>query len=167
MRVIALDLSYTGTGWCDGETSRRISTAATDGDTIDRALAMRARIADVDHGAVCDLVVVEGPAMNRRQGQWQTGVLHGIVRAPLRRRVVHFDVEIPPATLKKYATGRGNATKPDMRMALFTRKGLDLRDDNEVDAWWLWLAAADHYDLPGKLDMPKANREALDKVRWP
>ena len=46
-------------------------------------------------------------------------------------------VTIAPATLKKYATGKGNATKADMRMAWFQRTGEDVRDDDAVDALWL------------------------------
>jgi len=68
--------------------------------------------------------------------------------------------------LKRYATGKGNATKADMRMALFQRAGLDVRDDNAVDAWWLRAMALDHYGHP-LVAMPQTHRQALEKVAWP
>lgn len=40
---------------------------------------------------------------------------------------------IPVGTIKKFATGRGNATKDNM-MDFAKSKGLDPRDDNEADA---------------------------------
>jgi hypothetical protein len=41
------------------------------------------------------------------------------------------------ATLKKYATGKGNAKKPDMLRAAQTKLLYEGTDDNEADALWL------------------------------
>ncbi|MCX4468742.1 hypothetical protein OOK41_00150 [Micromonospora sp. NBC_01655] len=68
--------------------------------------------------------------------------------------------------MKKYATGRGNAGKPEMAVALYKRAGRELADDNQVDAWWLRAAGLDHLGHP-PADMPKNHRAALDAVRWP
>jgi Holliday junction resolvasome RuvABC endonuclease subunit len=51
-----------------------------------------------------------------------------------RARIDHYPVH--SATLKKFATGHGNAKKPDMiRAAAKLKPGLT--DDNEADAIWL------------------------------
>jgi hypothetical protein len=69
--------------------------------------------------------------------------------------------------VKKYATGRGNATKTDMAVALAKRAdGYELRDDNQVDAWWLGAMGRDHLGVP-YVAMPATHRAALDKVTWP
>lgn len=58
----------------------------------------------------------------------------------------HFDC-VPVATLKKFATGNGGATKQAMAQFLFRSKhtphwpGFPILDDNGVDAVWLWLWA--------------------------
>ncbi|RJQ29227.1 hypothetical protein C4571_02080 [Candidatus Parcubacteria bacterium] len=44
---------------------------------------------------------------------------------------------IPVATIKKHATGKGNANKEKMCEAFKARNGRDPIDDNEADAWWL------------------------------
>jgi hypothetical protein len=44
---------------------------------------------------------------------------------------------LPPASLKKFATGKGNAKKPDMLAAARVRLGYGGADDNEADALWL------------------------------
>lgn len=44
---------------------------------------------------------------------------------------------VPVGTIKKYATGKGNASKTDMIVAM-QAKGFKPRDDNEADAQALW-----------------------------
>jgi len=75
----------------------------------------------------------------------------------------HHIIEVPPATLKRYATGRGNATKADMRMAPYRRTGIDQPDDNLVDAAWLRHLGLDLLGAP-EVRMPEAHRAALGKL---
>jgi len=49
--------------------------------------------------------------------------------------VAHYPVN--PGTLKKHATGRGNATKEEMAEALWGKGGYRADDHNAVDAHWL------------------------------
>jgi Holliday junction resolvasome RuvABC endonuclease subunit len=45
--------------------------------------------------------------------------------------------------LKKHATGKGNAQKPEMQEAAKARWGIDLSED-EADATWAGAYALDH-----------------------
>lgn len=47
-------------------------------------------------------------------------------------------IEVPPTTLKKFATGKGNAKKPIVAACLAKRYQLDLASDDEYDAYGLW-----------------------------
>lgn len=108
-----------------------------------------------------DLAVVEDlPTHGHSAGK--LGQAHGVVRLALVVAEVPF-VTVPPATLKKFATGSGVATKADMRIELYRRTELDLRDDNQVDAWWLRALGAELLGEP-VIDLPKHYRAAITKL---
>lgn len=92
-------------------------------------------------------IVVEAPFAHPKHltGSIRLIALHGALRTIAGDRPYH---EIPPAQLKRWATGRGNANKADMIEAARVRgwppannyhypEPLKL-DDNEADAWLLW-----------------------------
>ncbi|WP_113699160.1 Holliday junction endonuclease [Nonomuraea lactucae] len=167
-RVIGLDLSLTATGiatW-DGRPLSTIRTVTSDGDERLRRImvTVRANAYDYVRDEPIELAVIEDlPTHAHSAGI--TGMVHGAVRIALMELKVPYAL-VPPATLKKFATGKGNATKPDMRMALYQRAGLDIRDDNQVDAWWLRAAGLDALGHP-LVELPKTQREALAKMTWP
>lgn len=51
-------------------------------------------------------------------------------------------LQIPPMTLKKYATGKGTAKKQEMLMQMFKRWGVEFNDDNAADSYALARLAA-------------------------
>lgn len=164
MTVVGIDLSLTATGIATGSELHLLSTDRRDEDRIDW-------IADqlVSFYAIpgeTTLAVVEGLS-HASQGNkvHEIAGLHWHVRCILFRFAIPTAI-VPPSTLKKYATGKGTATKPDMRMALYQRTGLDERDDNKVDAWWLRAMGCDALGA-AVIGMPAVNCKALDAVRWP
>ena len=96
-----------------------------------------------------------------------TGMAQGAVRIGLNIAEVPY-ASLSPGTVKKFATGKGNADKPDMRMALYQRAGLDLKDDNQVDAWWL-RALALHWLGHPVVQLPKSHLAWVDQadLGWP
>lgn len=168
MTILALDLSLTATGWATSLDEHGVYTPDSKGTERLHELymwLMHATWADTDEPGV-DLAVIEGYSFGSRgRSVFNIAEWGGVARFTLYRIGVPF-VEVPPAVLKKYATGKGNSPKPTMRMELYKRTGLDIEDDNTVDA--LWLLAAAHQATGDPLwDMPKANVEALGKVEWP
>lgn len=160
MRVIGLDLSLTSTGVAlpDGSV-RRITVKAVG---VERLV----RIADaVRRLAVADLAVIEGYAFGRQNQAAHLGELGGVIRVSLFGLGVPY-VEVPPALLKKFATGKGNASKEDMLVAAVKRLGYDGASNDEADALWLRAAALDAYGLP-VAEMPRDQRAVLGKVDWP
>ena len=142
---------------CDTHTIR------TDDLTGDQRLVrIHDRVTDLCDGA--RLAVIEDlPAHAMAAGK--TGMAQGVVRLALLLARAQI-ITVTPATLKKYATGSGNATKSDMRMALYQRTGLDLRDDNQVDAWWLRAIGCDLAAEP-IVSLPAGQRSALAKLPNP
>lgn len=156
--VIGIDPSLDGTGlaWDD-----QLATVRGSGSGDSRLLAIRRDVVRTARAALAQLAIVEDLPTHAK-GAGLTGMAQGVVRLALLEQDVPY-VLVPAATLKKYATGRGNATKPDMRVELLKRTGLDIRDDNQVDAWWLRALGM---DLAGGalLTLPQSHRVALDKL---
>lgn len=111
-----------------------------------------------------EVVIMEDLPMGiRNAAAGPLGQLHGAIRLVLIEEGTPY-LLVPPASLKCYATGKGNAKKPDMRMSLYQRTNLDLPDDNQVDAVWLYLLGNELVGEP-VLDLPQTHRRALVKVR--
>ena len=173
-RVIGLDLSLTATGVADfGPNTLDITTIRSKPATTITGTWQRLNyiigeiIQAIGDGPRPTLITIEGPSFGSKgAGTWDRAGLWWRVASHLIGDG-HPIAVIPPATLKRYAAGRGNATKTDMAVALAKRAGgLELRDDNQVDAWWLAAAGRDHLGCP-VVDMPQAHRAALGKADWP
>jgi hypothetical protein len=162
-QVIGLDLSLAATG-----------IARPDG-TLD---TIRPNSRD-DHGLVeviADLMIETAPVLGgegtvvlqdlptgiRNAAARALGMLHGAVRLTFQRHNIRYLV-VPPATLKAYATGRRNGQKPDMRMELYKRTGVDVDDETQCDAAWLRHLGLDLLGRP-EIELPESHRRALDKL---
>jgi Holliday junction resolvasome RuvABC endonuclease subunit len=113
------------------------------------------------------LCVIEDLPQARAEAIGQLGVMHGVVRAGLLAEGIDFAVPTVGA-VKKFATGKGNAPKPTLRVELVRRsKGaIDIVDDNQVDAWWLHEMGL-HALGGGTFELPALRLEALAKIAWP
>lgn len=79
------------------------------------------------------------------------GELSGVVKMTFREHAhsaVRYPILVPPTTLKKYVTGRGNATKLEVVTAVNVRLRAAITDDNATDALALAFIAAQHYQSP-------------------
>lgn len=158
--VVGIDPSLTATGLAAPGGCITITTRA--GDPKRLQVIHDTVFAAVD-GA--DLAVIED-LPTHAHGAGLTGMAQGVIRLACIRADVPF-ATVPAATLKKFATGSGNAGKADMRMELYKRTGLDLRDDNQVDAFWLRQAGLHLTGHPDAVALPKTHTDALTKVKTP
>lgn len=162
-RIMGIDLSITATGVCmpSGATVT-VSGRAGLGDR--RLPLVRDHIRESLRLQPADLVVIEDlPTHAKAAGI--TGMVHGAVRTLLMDLCVPY-VLVTPATLKAYATGKGNCDKAAMILAAYKRGGREFSDDNQCDAFWLRAAGTDHYGEP-LFPLPQAQRDRLAKVAWP
>lgn len=161
--VIGIDPSLSETGIATPHETYTVPTKASDPARL-AVIHTAAKVAATPRGG-CDLAVIED-LPTHAHGAGLTGMAQGVIRLALIEAEVPY-VTVPAATLKKFASGKGNATKADMRMELFKRTGLDLRNDNEVDAWWLRQIGLHLLGHPDALALPKTHIDALTKVKTP
>lgn len=161
--VIGIDPSLAATGFAAPEGTGTITTKT--GDPVRLAVIHGAITAVAQAADEVPLAVLED-LPTHAHGAGLTGMAQGVIRLALMQTGTPF-ATVAAATLKKFATGRGNATKPDMRLELFKRTGLDLRDDNQVDAWWLRQIGLHLTDHPDRLELPQVHLDALKKVKRP
>jgi Holliday junction resolvasome RuvABC endonuclease subunit len=115
----------------------------------------------------CDLVIVEAPSFNSKSSSRDAILgMHGVLNHTIFRRRVPY-ATVPPASLKMYVTGHGNAEKQDIERELrLTFPGLNLADDNQWDALGLATMGAAWKNLA--LDGARTRwTYELDKVNWP
>ena len=112
-------------------------------------------------------VAMEGTVL-QSQAASILGELAGITKLAL---FIFFDarykpacalpLQIPPMTLKKYATGKGTAKKQEMLLQIYKRWGVEFNDDNAADAYALGRLAtgsaidAVEKDVQTKIKDPK------------
>lgn len=166
IRVIGLDLSLTSTGVAGSDGWVERIRVRDDGTPFNRLRAIRDRVRDYASSAT-DLVAVEGVAVQSRTGQALTraGLWH-LVMEDVDARGVPW-MQVPPTSLKKYATGKGNAGKDEVLAAAVKRfPAVDVRGNDEADALWLAAIGADLLGQP-MLELPQTHRAALAKLRLP
>lgn len=167
-RVIGLDLSLTSSGvasslgWTDTIRPKKIRG-------LDRLRMILSSVRAYTSGY--DLVVIEGPSFGHtgfRQHE-ELVALRWMIRDVVDRQQVPF-VVVPPATLKLYATGRGNAKKNDMAQAMDkaypgrTPGFLDGRRFDEADALALADMGAAYLT---NASLTAAQQRAMATVQWP
>jgi len=143
IRFGGLDLSLTGTGAtlinCDGETVRQYLISTSPKMEIeDRFEHILNHIAFIWEEDVQSIFIEGLSFMSKGQAVMQLAGLHFFVRYFLKKytNVKSFEV-IPPTTLKKFVTGKGNAKKELMLMYCFKKYGMEFTDNNLCDSYLL------------------------------
>lgn len=162
-RVLALDLSLSATGVADALGTRTIKPTTTG---VERLAEIRDEVLYVagmahTHTKV-DLVALEGYSYGSPNRAHQLGELGGVVRLALHRAGLRWIV-VPPSSVKKYASGKGNASKAEVLGAAIRKLDYAGFDDNEADALMLRALVLDALGAP-LVKMPAKNREAVAGV---
>lgn len=108
------------------------------------------------------LVAIEGYSMESTNRPYDLGELGGILRLLFEQEKKAF-VIVPPKTLKKFVTGRGDATKADIRKTIQQVWGLDIPQDDKADAYGL----AQFSKLLVKGGSRRCEIEALQSLKTP
>lgn len=171
-RVIGIDQSYTGFGFCvDGESKKRSFPAGRYDSDTHRLVGVREWFEawlDLNMNAGIDLVVMEGYANAAKFGREMAGELGAVVKMAVLDVVGQPPLIVPPTSLKKFVTGSGAAKKNVMIAHVFKRWDVMFTDDNQADAYSLEKFGEAYLDIINSEDMaalyPKFQIEAVKAV---
>lgn len=178
MKITGLDLSLTSTGvgewedgsrrsWHFGSVGKRTDTLDDRAERLEIAKDEAVRAARGGHQQA-DLVLVEahtfaakGGSQHDRSGLWWLVVDDLIRTIPV--------VEVSPSSIKLFATGKGNASKDEVLLAVARRHpDLEFTTNDEADAITMvdMALARWSHDALG-WDPTAYQLRAIEKVAWP
>lgn len=174
MNYVGLDISMRSTGFVvidhDGIVLRHEVIGKTPKErpcmTIEQRIRYYVEVGNTIRSAIVPFgeeldIGVEGYSMHGKGDLTIAPELGGIVRLELLGfGRIH---EIPPAALKKFATGKGNAPKDSVMLNVYKRWGVDFGDNNLADAYVLARIALHLHQFDrGGLTVPQ--KEVLLKL---
>ena len=155
---IGLDLSLTGTGVVelnDGGYGASTIKSKPIGDTPTHEIRRLITIRDAIIGKIpkdVGMVAIEGLAYMARNttALVQLAGLNYMIREFLLKEDIPFIV-VPPSTLKKYVTGKGNCDKSLVLLKVYENFGVSMDNDNTADAYGLAHIVSSIGNRTGKL----------------
>jgi hypothetical protein len=141
VRVVGIDQSYTGFGFCvDGESKKKSFPPGRYDSDVHRLAAIEDWFTQwlrLQKNAGIDLVVMEGYANNAKFGREIAGELGAVVKLATLYTVGHPPLIVPPNSLKKFVTGKGSGPKNVMIAHVYRQWNVMFSDDNQADAYAL------------------------------
>jgi crossover junction endodeoxyribonuclease RuvC len=108
-----------------------------------------------------DIICIEGFSYGSKGKGVSTQYGIGwLIRAELIRNGYTY-IEVPPTSVKKFATGKGNTKKDEMVLPIYKKWGFEHASDNVRDAFVLAQIAKGIYDSS---NLTEYQKEALKKV---
>lgn len=151
MRILGLDPSLTSLGWAlydDHELIYQSGSIRSLLKDAERLANIRARLQKIIETTKPGRAVIEGyayGAINRAHDQGEVG---GLVRLLCYDLHIPYEI-VPPSTLKKWTTGKGNAKKDYMLLRVYKRWGVEFETIDEADAYALARWGFEKYVVRG------------------
>lgn len=127
---------------------------------VDRLMDIQTHLRSALYTYDIEDVAIEGYAFGSQMAN-MLGELGGMVKMTLRE-VGYYPLIVPPTTLKKYVTGKGQGvSKSQMMLQVYKKWGAEFSDDNAADSYALArLVSGSHVltyekDVYDKLQDPK------------
>jgi Holliday junction resolvasome RuvABC endonuclease subunit len=157
-RVLGVDLSLTATGLAHPDGSALTFKPTYQG--FQRLAEIRNAVLDAVMISHASFVAIEGYSMGSKGSSFLSlAELGGIVRFAFWAGGLRW-LDVPPSTLKRYATGKGNADKATVLQAAWKRLGYEGTDHNAADALWLQAIGMAYLGSP-VVELPATHLKAL------
>ena len=171
-QIIGLDLSLTSTGVAvydedtDCITTDVIKTCNKHTDT-ERYYTILHRISN--YFISKNVFFIEGysfGSFSKSSSMSKLIELGGIIKYDLWLKGVPY-IKVPPTTLKKFITGKGNAKKEDIKLAVYKKYGREFKTSDEADAFSLVVLGIKYCKTPSDKfkGITQSEEGCLAKVR--
>ena len=145
---VGVDLSLTGTGLVvldrEFEILHKILVSTSPSINIE-ARILNIKDSIIKYFNKDSVIYLEGLSFGSRgQSMLELAGLHYLIRAYLYQQNYYFK-PVPPTTIKKFITGKGNCKKELMLLKVFKRFGIEFDDNNLCDAYSLARYATEQY----------------------
>jgi Holliday junction resolvasome RuvABC endonuclease subunit len=137
MTTLSLDIAST-TGWALSETLYGTWDFKTRKDESIgmKLIRFESKLTEIHSLKNLDLIIYERPAGRHANSIIHQAKLIAILEKFCEENKIDY-AAFSATEIKKHATGKGNASKPDMIKAAKKAFGYDGEDDNEADALWM------------------------------
>lgn len=156
--LIASDTIPGGLGTLEGRTSFAAAEAGKGGARLSRIYHYLIRLfGELSHHYRIRGVAIEGYAPGAKFNRELLGELGGITRLAVHdalHEVCPPPLIVPPTSLKKFATGKGNIPKDNVLMAVYKKWGAEFQSNDLADAYTL-ARIARAADLGAELEYEK------------
>ncbi len=172
-KIVGIDASLTGTGICTmcvGEELLFVNDDKCHTSIIkpfiksgpERLIEIRDRVFNFIVDA--DFVILEGYSFGSKgAGVFQTAELGGVLRVLIHEQGKWL-VVVAPTQLKKFATGKGNSKKEEVKLGVFKRWGVEFKTNDETDAFVLAKIGEALFDEVVRDRLTKPQREIIDQL---
>lgn len=172
--VVAIDASLTSSGvvWGSGVLQQmKLIKVKSKGparlkairDQVKEILLEGERAGDLDE----TLVLIEGYAYGKGHQAHQIGELGGVLRLMFHEMSV-ATIEVGPTVVKKFATGKGNASKDLVLSSVTNRTGMVFSSNDLTDAMALYCIGRSMLGLQNPMGtLPSNHSAALEKLDLP
>ena len=173
--IIGLDISLTSTGMgiysiSEGTLTTESIKTNNKSPYMERYRTILDRIKEIDHFIVSgSIFFIEGysfGSFGKSSSMSNIIELSGIIKYDLTIRERTY-VDVPPTILKKFITGKGNAKKEDIKLALYKKYQKEFKNSDEADAYALTMFGLKYLAVNSSFNgsPTAAEKECILKVR--
>lgn len=149
---VGIDASLTAFAICalDAQGEYYINVVSSDHRGVERLAEIRHHLNNFVSSAAPVTDIALESTVSHSQSASILGELSGVVKVTLWENHGVTPLLVPPMSLKRFACGKGNATKDLVMLSVYKRYGVEIPDNNAADAYV--LARIARGDTIGKVE---------------
>lgn len=159
--ILGIDQSLTQTGWFFDDRNYDVIKSKNRG--VKRLVDIRGELTEIIERFNPTVIVMENYAFSMKFKSDYLGELGGMIKLMAHDLDLKMII-VPPTTLKKFITGKGNSKKEVMLLYVYKNYGFETRNNNIADAFSLHKFYEEYLKWKGGEKFPKIKIECFKKL---